>query len=96
MTPREGIFAHWPNRITALRFAGSLVLFLIFSLSDHRQLSEPGLTSQVAFWLFIVTALTDILDGYLARRSNLVTAFGRDEDCAARMGRSCDGVDTGA
>jgi CDP-diacylglycerol--glycerol-3-phosphate 3-phosphatidyltransferase len=80
MTPREGIFAHWPNRITALRFAGSLVLFLIFSLAERRKLSEPGLVSQVAFWLFIVTALTDILDGYLARKGNLVTAFGRVAD----------------
>jgi CDP-diacylglycerol--glycerol-3-phosphate 3-phosphatidyltransferase len=80
MTPREGIFAHWPNRITALRFAGSLILFLIFSLGGRLRLSEPGLVSQVAFWLFIVTALTDILDGYLARRGNLVTAFGRIAD----------------
>jgi CDP-diacylglycerol--glycerol-3-phosphate 3-phosphatidyltransferase len=80
MTPREGIFAHWPNRITALRFAGSLVLFLIFALANPVQLSEPGVVSQVAFWLFIVTALTDILDGYLARKGNLVTAFGRVAD----------------
>jgi hypothetical protein len=35
-TPREGIFAHWPNRITALRFVGSLVLFAIFSSMDTK------------------------------------------------------------
>ena len=33
MTPadRDGVFAHWPNRITMIRFAGSLVLFAIFA-----------------------------------------------------------------
>ena len=81
MTPREGIFAHWPNRITALRFVGSLVLFAIFSsMTTKPPGPPPGLLTQLAFWLFIFTALTDILDGYLARRDNLVTAFGRVAD----------------
>jgi CDP-diacylglycerol---glycerol-3-phosphate 3-phosphatidyltransferase len=88
VTPVEGIFAHWPNRITALRFLGSLVLFAIFSAMDEPPEAErltqippaPGLLTQLAFWLFIVTALTDVLDGYLARRDNLVTAFGRVAD----------------
>jgi CDP-diacylglycerol--glycerol-3-phosphate 3-phosphatidyltransferase len=77
---REGIFAHWPNRITALRFLGSLVLFCIFATSDRKVPPAPGFASQLAFWLFIATALTDILDGYLARRDNLITAFGRVAD----------------
>jgi CDP-diacylglycerol--glycerol-3-phosphate 3-phosphatidyltransferase len=80
VTPREGIFAHWPNRITALRFVGSLVLFAIFSAMSTQLPPPPGLLAQLAFWLFIFTALTDILDGYLARRDNLVTAFGRVAD----------------
>ena len=33
-----------------------------------------------AFWLFIGAALTDWLDGYLARRSNQVSTFGRFMD----------------
>ena len=76
----EGIFAHWPNRLTALRFVGSLVLFLIFSLLDADATPRAGLATQACFWLFIVTAVTDALDGYLARRDNLVTAFGRVAD----------------
>ncbi|MEM7310847.1 MAG: CDP-diacylglycerol--glycerol-3-phosphate 3-phosphatidyltransferase [Planctomycetota bacterium] len=76
----EGIFAHWPNRLTALRFVGSAVLFAVFSLGDEQSLAHPALASQACFWLFIATAVTDALDGYLARRDNLVTAFGRVAD----------------
>lgn len=76
----EAIFAHWPNRLTALRFVGAVILFLIFALSGDDGLAEAGLVSQLCFWLFIVTAVTDALDGYIARRFNVVTAFGRIAD----------------
>lgn len=78
-----GIFAHWPNRITALRFVGALVLFAILSLRaelDFAQVAERGLVSALAFWMFVFVAGTDFLDGYLARRTNVVTAFGRIAD----------------
>lgn len=78
-----GVFQHWPNRITALRFVGSVALFAIFALHGMRRVedlpAERGLL-QWAFWIFIVTSLSDVLDGYLARRSNQVTAFGRIAD----------------
>ena len=79
----KGVFRYWPNRITAMRFAGSIVLFGILhtladvpmeSIGDHR-----GVV-QAAFWLFVITAATDYLDGYLARRDHHVTAFGRIAD----------------
>jgi CDP-diacylglycerol--glycerol-3-phosphate 3-phosphatidyltransferase len=77
----EGIFAHWPNRITFVRFAGSLVLFLILTLwGDDWDPRVPGVAPQVAFWLFLGIAATDYLDGYLARRGGHVTAFGRIAD----------------
>jgi CDP-diacylglycerol--glycerol-3-phosphate 3-phosphatidyltransferase len=77
---REGVFAHWPNRITALRFVGSLVLFVILSTwgRDSHAGNDPAL--QVVFWLFVVIASTDAIDGYLARRGNQVTTFGRIAD----------------
>jgi CDP-diacylglycerol--glycerol-3-phosphate 3-phosphatidyltransferase len=78
-----GVFAHWPNRITALRFVGALALFVIFAVwgqSDERQLEHERGTFQIAFWLFIATALSDVLDGWLARRGNQITTFGRIAD----------------
>lgn len=78
-----GVFQHWPNRITALRFLGSIALFAIFALHGMKTIeelpAERGLL-QWAFWIFIITSLSDVLDGYLARKSNQVTAFGRIAD----------------
>ncbi|HUR29725.1 MAG TPA: CDP-diacylglycerol--glycerol-3-phosphate 3-phosphatidyltransferase [Planctomycetota bacterium] len=80
---REGIFAHWPNRITAARFVGASALFVVFAQFGHidaetvRSERAPMLW---AFWLFIVVAASDVLDGWLARRGNHITAFGRIAD----------------
>lgn len=74
------IFQHWPNRLTALRFLGSLVLFTLLALAGQPTVGEVHVPIQVGFWLFIVVALTDILDGYLARRHNVVSTFGRIAD----------------
>ena len=35
---------------------------------DGRVEAAPGWMTQLCFWLFIIIALTDYLDGYLARR----------------------------
>jgi CDP-diacylglycerol--glycerol-3-phosphate 3-phosphatidyltransferase len=78
-----GIFAHWPNRITALRFLGAAALFVILALYGDvppEQVEAHGTIFKAAFWLFIATCLSDILDGYLARRGNHITAFGRIAD----------------
>lgn len=79
----EGVFAHWPNRITMIRFAGAILLFAIFAIwGDVEQEDIAGHRTPfaVAFWLFTIVAATDFLDGYLARRDQLVTAFGRIAD----------------
>lgn len=85
-----GVFAHWPNRITALRFVGALLLFVIFAwmgeLGPGESLNIGGsevamrTALKVCFWLFVLVAATDYLDGWLARAYGLVTAFGRIAD----------------
>jgi len=78
-----GVFQHWPNRITALRFVGALVLFGVLAREVERGpidfLQDSGWI-KTAFWMFVLVALSDVLDGYLARRGNHVTAFGRIAD----------------
>lgn len=76
-----GIFTYWPNRITAMRFVGALVLFGIFALfGDDPDVTDSRGLMQLCFWLFVVIAATDFLDGWLARRGKTVTAFGRIAD----------------
>ncbi|MAF66924.1 MAG: CDP-diacylglycerol--glycerol-3-phosphate 3-phosphatidyltransferase [Planctomycetes bacterium] len=74
------VFEHWPNRITASRFVGALALFSIFAVYGAKPAETIRLELHIAFWLFIVVASTDALDGYLARRDNQVSAFGRIAD----------------
>jgi CDP-diacylglycerol--glycerol-3-phosphate 3-phosphatidyltransferase len=64
-------FWNLPNSITVLRTAAVPVL-LAFPLA------APGrLASQLFAWLFIVAALTDLVDGWLARRGQQVTRIGK-------------------
>jgi len=76
----EGIFAHWPNRVTATRFFGSLGLFVLLSMPYMQGAFPPQAKVLICFWLFLGIAATDFLDGWLARRGNQVTAFGRVAD----------------
>lgn len=78
-----GVFAHWPNRITALRFLGALALFAIFAWQGNQgeeEIRQDRAVLQSAFWLFVATAASDVLDGWLARRGKLESTFGRIAD----------------
>ena len=77
---RDGIFAHWPNRITGLRFLGALALFAVLSLAEGDPPHEVRGLYLAALLLFVAVAATDALDGYLARKHGVVTAFGRIAD----------------
>lgn len=76
-----GIFQHWPNRLTAIRFVGAIVLFSLLAIwADRPDVENIRGLLNGAFWLFVIVAATDALDGYIARRYQLVTAFGRIAD----------------
>ncbi len=60
-----------PNTITLLRVAIVPVLLLFPAVAGER------LGSQVLAWLFIVAAVTDLVDGWLARRGAQVTRIGK-------------------
>ena len=66
---RKEIF-NLPNTITLLRISVMPVLFLL--------LLSPGRTlSLIIAALFILAALTDLLDGYVARKYGIVTKMGK-------------------
>ena len=63
-----------PNKLTMLRII-LIPFFVVFLLGNFGTWSK-----WVALAIFIVASLTDMLDGYLARRDNLVTNFGKFMD----------------
>ena len=61
----------WPNMLTGLRFV--MIPFLVVLLMMEQ-------TTPIAFWAWLVFALaafTDWLDGYLARKFDAETVFGK-------------------
>lgn len=62
-----------PNKLTVSRVI-MIPFFVYFLLADFSgQLGER----YIATAIFIIASLTDFLDGYLARKNNLVTNFGK-------------------
>ncbi len=71
-----------PNLITLARL---LMAIGVFALLSRALRLEPGSTAlqttlQFAFWLWLVAALSDLLDGWLARKHGWVSALGRIAD----------------
>jgi CDP-diacylglycerol--glycerol-3-phosphate 3-phosphatidyltransferase len=63
-------FWNLPNTITVLRIGVVPVLLLL-------PLFAGRLGSQVTAWIFIVAAVSDLVDGWLARRGQQVTRIGK-------------------
>ena len=68
-----------PNKITVGRFVASFLLFILLVVMDYR--AESGwIFPLAAMLLFILVVSTDALDGYYARKYDLITDFGRIAD----------------
>lgn len=65
-----------PNKLTTLRVI--MIPFFVFFLL--RQNGENHTFRMIALALFIIASLTDLLDGKIARKYNLVTNFGKFMD----------------
>lgn len=64
-----------PNYLTILRVI-MIPFFVFFMVTDYAGSSSKW----IAVALFIVASLTDFLDGYLARKHNVVSNFGKFMD----------------
>jgi len=70
---------HVPNLLTVARFFLAIAFFVVLGFYDPRAPTGwPVL--DVAFVLFLVGVSTDMVDGYLARRYKVQSAFGRIAD----------------
>jgi len=84
--PATGLKARIPNALTILRLvlAGVFFALLEVGLAGVDAWDEPDdrrfAVLLVALALFVVAALTDAADGYLARKWNAISKFGRVMD----------------
>ena len=64
-----------PNKLTIFRVI-LIPFFVVFMLAPIC----PGYANYIAVAIFIIASLTDLLDGKIARKYNLVTDFGKFMD----------------
>lgn len=67
-----------PNILTVLRLVLTGFLFWMICVSDN--VENRTFFLDVAFVFFVITGLTDIVDGYVARRFDATSKFGRIVD----------------
>jgi len=68
-----------PNRLTLFRLLmiPVIVLTLYFDLDTPTDLmTYRKYLGHIACWIFVAASITDFLDGYIARKRNIVTVFG--------------------
>jgi len=67
-----------PNFLTVLRLFLTGFLFWMIMISEN--VDNRTMFLNAAFIFFVITGLTDIVDGYIARRFDAVSKFGRIVD----------------
>jgi CDP-diacylglycerol--glycerol-3-phosphate 3-phosphatidyltransferase len=89
--------AQIPNILTSGRIVLCLVMCLAFvflAAAAHGQLGPytTALMAQVAVGAFVIAAVTDFFDGYLARKWNVVSTFGAIMDPIADKVLVCGAI----
>ena len=70
-----------PNILTGSRLFFAVGYLLLLWFVDHRSPSETDVARlNWSFILFVIAGLTDVVDGWLARRLNVTSKFGRSFD----------------
>jgi CDP-diacylglycerol--glycerol-3-phosphate 3-phosphatidyltransferase len=66
-----------PNQITIGRLVMAVMFFVCLAQFDIKERPPRLWLLDLSAMLFLLAALSDILDGYLARKHNQITSFGR-------------------
>jgi CDP-diacylglycerol--glycerol-3-phosphate 3-phosphatidyltransferase len=74
----EAVRRSLPNGLTMLRLVLAAAFFA--TLNAYRYPSENVVWAHIAVWLFVLAAVTDAFDGYLARKWDVTSTFGRIMD----------------
>ena len=75
-----------PNQLTMARLVLSVVFFVLLALQNHGktfgtfEAHKINLVLNLSLVVFVLAVITDLLDGYLARKWGLVSTFGRIAD----------------
>ena len=71
-----------PNRLTLIRILliPAIIVFCTYNLFSGDDVYADWINRVIAFGLFAIAAVTDFLDGHIARKHNLVTDFGKFMD----------------
>ncbi len=66
-----------PNQITIARLFLAIIFFACLAQFDAGAAEPAWRLLDVCTVLFLIAAISDVIDGYLARKHNQVTSFGR-------------------
>lgn len=66
---------NWPNRLTLARIVATFVFLGLFAVPER--VAAHLICWRIGFVIAVLAGLTDFFDGYLARRYQMVTEFGR-------------------
>lgn len=75
-----GLKKQIPNALTVLRLVLSLVFFVMLAFVSFEQHTQATLYLNLATLIYVIAAGTDWLDGYLARKWQATSVFGRVVD----------------
>jgi phosphatidylglycerophosphate synthase len=73
------MFRHLPNLITGARLLLAIVFFGMLSYYQYEGRGDPTFLN-IGFIIYLIALISDFLDGWIARKYKLETAFGRVVD----------------
>ena len=73
----RSIMRHIPNALTIARLVMTVIFLVMIIMAGRMEEAKPANYLLVVFILFVVAGLTDIVDGYLARKFEVTSKLGR-------------------